>query len=95
MALNFDDQETLRPQLVPRIKQALRKFLMYVQGGNGHSTARQEWATANMANLTTLSEQLSHYVTSESAFIDTGTSITDAAISSRIESVLADHFMPA
>lgn len=92
--LNYDDRETLRPQLVPRIKQAFVKFMLYVQGGNGHSQARQDWATSNIVNAQQYAEQLSPYVMSEAGFIQGGTSITDAALQSRVESVLQSFFMP-
>jgi len=96
MALNYVDRETLRPQLVPRVKEAIRKFLLYVQGGGGTpSQQRKDWCTANMPNLQSLADQISHYCTSETAFIDTGTSITDAELQSRVEVVLNSFFMPA
>lgn len=96
MALNYVDRETLRPQLVPRVKEGVRKYLLYVQSGGGSpSQERITWCTANMTNLAPLAEQVSHYCTSETAFIDTGTSITDAALQSRIEVVLNSFFMPA
>lgn len=96
MALNYVDRETLRPLLVPRCKEAVRKYLLYVQGGGGTPGAeRIAWCTANMPNLQSIAEQVSHYCTSETAFIDTGTSITDAALQSRIEVVLNAFFMPA
>jgi hypothetical protein len=43
-----------------------------------------------------LAEQCSHYVMSETAFIDGGTSISDAALQSRVEFALQNHLgMPA
>jgi hypothetical protein len=96
MALNYVDRETLRPLLVPRCKEAVRKYLLYVQGGGGSpSQERIDFCTASMTNLSGLAEQVSHYCTSETAFIDTGTSITDAALQSRVEVVLNAFFMPA
>ena len=96
MALNYQDRETLRPQIVLRCKESIRKYLLYIQGGGGSpSQARIDWCTANMPNLDNLAQQLSNYVTSETAFIDTGTSITDAQIQSRIESVMNSFFLPA
>lgn len=96
MALNYADRETLRPQLIPRIKEALRKYFLYVQGDGNASAERKTWVTTKMIDLSQMSEQLSHYITSETAFIDTGTTITDGAIGARIESVLGPYFgMPA
>lgn len=96
MALNYNDMETLRPKLVPRCEQAVRQYLLYVQGGGGSpSQPRKDWCTAKMPDLANLAEQLSHYCLSEPTFIDGGTSITDAALQSRIENVLQTHFMPA
>lgn len=96
MALNYVDRETLRPLLVPRCKEAVRKYLLYVQGGGGSpSQERIDWCTTHMSKLDDLAQQISHYCTSETAFIDGGTSITDAALQSRIEVVLNAFFMPA
>lgn len=96
MALNYADRETLRPQIVSRCKESVRKYLLYLQGGGGSpSQARIDWCTANMNNLADLAEQVSHYVTSETAFIDGGSSITDAQIQGRVESVLNSFFLPA
>lgn len=94
--LNYADRETLRPQLVSRITEAVRKYLLYLQGGGGTpSQERIAWCTANLPNVASLAQQLSHYVTSEPTFIAGGTSISDAAIQSRVESVLNTHFLPA
>lgn len=94
--LNQSDITTLRTKLVPRCEQAVRKFLLYTQGGGGSpSPTRVAWCTANLPNVASLAEQLSHYVTSEPTFIAGGTSITDAALQSRVESVLTTYFMPA
>jgi hypothetical protein len=97
MALNYSDLETLRPLLVPRIKKAVIQFLLYVQGGGagGVSQQRKDWCTANLPNADSLAQQLSNYCMSEPDFINGGTSIADAAIQSRIESVLQTYFMPA
>ena len=94
--LNYADRESLRPALIPRCKEAIRKFLLYVQGGGGSPSAeRIGWCTDNLRNLQQLANELSDYVTSEPTFIAGGTSITDAAIQSRIESVLTTYYMPA
>lgn len=96
MALSYQDRETLRPQLVPRIKQAFVKYLLYVQGGGGSpSPTRIAWCTANLPNADSYAQQLSVYVMSEPDFTDNGTSITDAALQSRVESVLQSFFFPA
>jgi hypothetical protein len=110
MALNYSDMESLRTKLVPRCEQSARQYLLYVQGGGGSpSPARVAWCTANITNLPSIAEQLSHYLMSEPGFIGTvtrgadpsqdtfscGTSITDAAIQSRVEFVLQTYFMPA
>lgn len=94
--LNYADREALRPVLVSRLKEAVRKYLLYVQGGGGSpSQGRIDWCTDNMPNIASLAEQLSHYCMSEPTFIAGGTSITDGALQSRVESVLQTHFMPA
>ncbi len=96
MALNYSDRETLRPLLVPRLREAVRKYLLYVQGGGGSpSNERIAWCTANMQNISNIAEQASQYCMSEPDFIDGGTSIADAALQSRVESVLQSFFMPA
>ncbi len=96
MALNYADREILRPYLIPRCKESVRKYLLYVQGGGGSpSPTRVTWCTENLANLSSLAEQVSNYVTSEPDFGDNGTAITDAAIQSRVEFVLTTYFMPA
>ena len=94
--LNLADRDRLRPDLVSRIRQAVTKFLLYTQGGGGTpSNARIVWCTENLTNVPIIAEQLSHYVMSEPTFIAGGTSIADAAIQSRVESVLQSRFMPA
>ncbi len=96
MALNYADRETLRPMLLTRCKEAVRKFLLYTQGGGGTpSQERIDWCTSKLREVSIVAEEVSHYVTSEPDFIDTGTSITDAALQSRVESVLVAFFMPA
>ena len=94
--LNLADRDRLRPDLVSRIRQAVTKFLLYTQGGGGApSNARIVWCTENLTNVSMIADQLSHYVMSEPTFIAGGTSISDAAIQSRVESVLVARFMPA
>ncbi len=94
--LNLNDRDRLRPELLPRVRQALTKYLLYVQGGGGSpSQDRITWCTENLTNINVITEQLSHYVVSEPTFIAGGTSITDASIQSRVESVLQSYFMPA
>ena len=94
--LSYDDMETLRPKLVPRIKQAVVKYLLYVEGGGGSpSQGRIDWAKSNLSNADQLAQQLSPYMMSEPTFQAGGTTITDAAIQSRTESVLQTYFMPA
>jgi len=92
--LNYSDQETLRSQLVTRLRQAVRKYLLYVQGSN-QSSERKAWCTTKLNETALLAEQLSHYCVSEPTFIAGGTSITDAALQSRSEYVLNTFFMPA
>lgn len=97
MALNYSDRETLRPLLLPRIRQAIDKFFMYVLGGGGSpSQTRIDFCKNNLANIGTLAETCSHYVMSETAYVDGGTSISDADIQSRVEYVLQNFLgMPA
>jgi hypothetical protein len=95
MALNYSDRETLRPLLLPRIRQAIDKFFMFVLGGSP-TQARKDYCQNNLTNIGMLAEQCSHYVMSETAFIDGGTSISDAALQSRVEFALQNHLgMPA
>lgn len=94
--LNYQDREVLRPALTPRIREAVRKYLLYVQAGGGNPSAeRIDWCTNNLAGVDSLAGQLSHYCMSEPTFIAGGTSISDAALQSRVESVLVAFFMPA
>ena len=93
--LSYADRETLRPQLLPRIRQSLDKYFLYIVGGGGSPSAdRIAWVKSNVVNIASLAEQLSHYVMSETGFIQGGTSISDDAISSRVEAVLVSFFMP-
>lgn len=95
--LNYADREVLREKLVPRCAAAVRKFLLYVHGGGGSpSPERLTWVKANLkANVNQLAVETSQFVMSEPGFLEGGTSITDAAIQSRVESVLVSDFMPA
>lgn len=94
--LNYSDLEALRPKLVPRCIEAVRKYLLYVQGGGGSPATNQvEWCTANMSNLASIAEQVSHYCMSEPTFRTDGTNITDTELQARIETVLSAHFIPA
>lgn len=91
LQLNSSDQETLRPKLVPRCAVAVRDFMLYSLGNELTSPERFAWCKDNMTNIASLGEQTSHYVTSEPTFLDSGTSITDAAIKSRVEYVLQNY----
>lgn len=94
--LNYQDKETLRPNLIPRIKSAITKYLLYVEGGGGSpSSDRITWCKENLANVEDLATKISRYCMSEPDFIAGGTSISDSAIQSRTESVLQSFFMPA
>lgn len=108
--LNYADRETLRPLLVPRIKQGVIKFLLYIAGGGGTpSDARKAWAIANLSNAQQLAEQISPYMMSEPGFLGTitrgattaddtwtgGTSISSDDLQSRIEQVLPNLGLPA
>jgi len=95
--LNYSDREALRPALIPRIREAVRKYLLYVIGNGGNPSAeRKEWCRVNMQNIAQLAEQVSQFCMSETAFIEGGTSISDAALSSRTEYVLQNYVgMPA
>lgn len=99
MALNYSDRDTLRPALVPRLRPIVENFLIYTQSGGGSPSApRKAWCETNLANVPDLAEKLSHWCMSETDFINGGTSITDAALQSRCEFVLANTpsvFMPA
>jgi hypothetical protein len=98
MALNYSDRDTLLPKLAPRVTEAIRKYFLYLSGGGGGaSQGRIDYATNNMKNIGSLTAELLPWMTSETAFIDGGTSITDAEISSRVESVLQnpDLYLPA
>lgn len=96
MALNYDDRNTLLPQLAPRVSEAIRKYLLYISGGGGSpSTERRDWADENMKNVPSLTSEILPWLASETAFIDGGTSITDAAIQSRVESVMNGQYLPA
>lgn len=95
MALNYSDRETLRPLLVPRLKEAVRKYLLYIIGGGGSpSQERIDWCKSNMTNIASLAEEMSQWCMSEPDFIDNGTAITDAALQSRVEAILVTK-MPA
>ena len=86
MALNYSDRDTLLPKLYPRVVEAIRKYLLYIVGaGTGDQPA---WATNNMKNIPHFASEILPWLASETAFIDNGTSITDAAIQSRVETVL-------
>lgn len=92
MALNFSDRESLRPQLVPRLREAVRKYFLYVIGGGGApSPERLAWVKSNMNNIGDWAEKVSQYCMSEQAFIDNGTSISDAVLSARAEFVLQNY----
>jgi hypothetical protein len=94
--LNYSDRETLRPALVSRLTEAVRKYLLYVQGGGGSpSNTRKQWCTENLGNVSSIAQQLSHYCMSEPTFIAGGTSITDTTLQARVEFVLQTYFMPA
>lgn len=94
--LNLADRAALRPNLLPRLRMAIIKYLLYVQGGGGDpSQDRVTWCTNNMPNIPNLAEQISYYCISEPTFIAGGTSITDGALQSRVEFVLRTYFMPA
>ena len=98
MALNFNDLDTLRPQLVPRLRFIVEDFLIYTAGQGGTSPARKAWCETNLANVNDLAEKLSHWCMSEATFKTSGTSITDAELQARAQSVLANTpsvFMPA
>jgi len=74
---------------------ALRKFFLYTLDPNqAASSERKAWCKDNMSNLQSLAEHVSHYMMSEPAFIEGGTSITDTQIEARTESVLNTYFMP-
>jgi len=94
--LNLADRATLRPMLIPRLRMAIIKYLLYVQGGGGSPSAdRVTWCTNNLSSVPGLAEQVSNYCTSEPTFIAGGTSISDGDLQSRVEFVLQTYFMPA
>lgn len=93
MALNYEDREALRPRIVSRCKEAVRKYALYLLGLETPTTAQKEWAENTMPNLDQWAENMSHYVLSETDYINNGTSISDASIQSRIESVLNEFFI--
>lgn len=94
--LNYSDLETLRPKLVPRCTAIVRNRLLYVIGGGGEPAQNQiDWCVANMPNVNSLGEQVSHWCMSEPTFKEDGTAITDADLQSRVENVLNTYFMPA
>jgi hypothetical protein len=96
MALNYSDRNTLLPQLAPRVSEAIRKYLLFLEGGGGGaSQARRDYAAENMKAIPMLTIEILPWLASETTFIDTGTSITDAAIQSRVETVLNARYLPA
>jgi len=96
MALNYSDRDTLLPKLYPRVTEAIRKYLLYVAGGGGTpSPERLAWAESNMKNIAQYAHEVLPWLASETAFIDGGTSITDAEIQSRVETILNEQYLPA
>lgn len=97
MALSLEDRERLRPYLVPRIRQAIIKYFLYAVGVGTPTFSENQltWIKDNMDETAGIAEQVSIYVMSEQDFIDDGTAITDAALQSRVESVIGSYFMPA
>jgi len=92
--LSYEDMETLRPRLIPRIKQAIVKYLLYVQG-TLTADNQKAWVTSNLSFIDQLAQQISPYMMSEPTFVQGGTSISDADIQSRVEYVINTYFMPA
>jgi hypothetical protein len=96
MALNYSDRATLLPLLSSRVSEAIRKYLLFIEGGGGGSSqGRQDWAAENLKSIPTLTTEVLPWISSETDFIDTGTSISDGAIQSRVETVLNEHYLPA
>lgn len=86
MALNYSDRDTLLPKLYPRVVEAIRKYFLYLVGaGTGDQPS---YASNNMKNIPSIASEVLPWLASETDFIDNGTAITDAAIQSRVETVL-------
>lgn len=86
MALNYSDRDTLLPKLYPRVVEAIRKYFLYLTGAGLPSQV--SYCTNNMKEIPTIASEVLPWLASESTFIDDGTAITDAAIQSRVETVL-------
>lgn len=100
MALNHSDLETLRTKLTSRCASIVRNYLLYIQGGGEisqgitPSQTQIDWCTTNLRNVQDLGEQMTHYCMSEPTFINSGTSITDTELQSRIEYIIRVIKMP-
>ena len=86
MALNYSDRDTLLPKLYPRVTEAIRKYFLYLSGAG--LSSQQDYVKANMKHIPSITSEVLPWLASEQDFIDNGTSITDAAIQSRVETVL-------
>lgn len=86
MALNYSDRDTLLPKLYPRVVEAIRKYFLYLVGAGLPSQVT--YCKDNMKNIPQFAHEVLPWLASESDFIDNGTAITDAAIQSRVETVL-------
>lgn len=99
MALNFADRAKVRENIVGRCVVLVASYAVYLINGGTAAGVTQEqavgWGRSAIREPNVVGERVSWYVVNEQAFIDTGSSISDATLEAVVQAALRSHFMGA
>lgn len=99
MALNMADRAKVRENIVQRCTQLVASYAVYlINGGTADGVTTDQakgWARQALREPETVGNRVSWYVINEQAFIDTGSTISDATLEAVVQAALRTHFMQA
>jgi hypothetical protein len=95
MPLNLADRFAIRRVIVERSTAVVTNYALYILGNVAATTLQKAWAREAIRNPAAVGDAVSYYVLNQTPFLNNGSSITDAELTSAVESAINTHFIQA
>jgi hypothetical protein len=93
MALNLSDRFAVRHVVVDRCTAAVTNYALYILGNVAATTPQKAWAREAIRNPAAVGNATSYYLLNQTPYLNNGSSITDAELTSVVESAINTHFI--